>query len=56
MAYAPPEPQPWEKMKVGDLLTIPGDVSSRVFMHARLKKEKFLTKLIAGKTHVRRIK
>lgn len=55
MAYAPPEPQPWEKMKVGELITIAGDVSSRVFMHARIKKQKFLTKTIAGETHIRRI-
>lgn len=55
MGYAPPEPQPWESMKVGDLITITGDVSNRVFMHARLKKQKFLTKVVAGKTHIRRI-
>lgn len=55
MAFAPAEPQPWEKMKIGDLITITGDVSNRVFMHARIKKQKFLTKVVAGKTHIRRI-
>jgi hypothetical protein len=53
--YIPDYKPPWSDMKVGERIVVPGDVTTKLFMHGKCNNARFLCKVIAGETHLRRI-